>query len=343
MQARDLQRSDTKNWGAFHLATEALRDIDRFVNSFPKDVHVLEEAKSKLHNAVQKDPEFNRARYYAAIVDDMLGNPSDAVRELEELLGRNPTFKDEAEYNLGVSQYHRYYRQHILEAVSLFQKVIGESLDVVLKYMARAGLVRSFSMMVLHSSKENDEASALDFFGKAETESGALLRELEGDTSVNDKTKKEITWRVLNGRGVGVMFVSDLQKDPAKRRHQAQEALKDFREADKRSPDNWEIVCNLGSIHMRVGYTYKKQSSEGPAEKEFEKGKGYLRGVVDRIRPNYGFALYEMGRICRLEGQFGEAQLWFDRAMMIPEKDRNVGDASIGKQIEKAKKGDSTF
>jgi tetratricopeptide (TPR) repeat protein len=343
MPARDLQRSDTKNWGAFHLATEALRDIDRFVDSFPKDVRVLEEAKSKLHNAVKKDPEFNRARYYVAIVDDMLGNPSDAVHELKELLGRNPTFKDEAEYNLGVSQYHRYYRQHILEAINLFRKVIGESSDIVLKYMARAGLVRSFSMMVLHSSKESDEAAASEFFAKAETESRALLSELESDTSVNEKTKTEITWRVLNGRGVGVMFASDLQKDVARRRQQAQEALKDFREADKRSPDNWEIVCNLGSIHMRVGYTYKKQRSEGHAEKEFEKGKEYLRAVIDRIRPNYGFALYEMGRIYRLDGQFDEARQWFERAMMIPEKNRNVSDGSIEKQIEKAKNGDGAL
>lgn len=343
MQARDLQRSDTKNWAAFHLATEALRDIDRFVNSFPKDIRVLEEAKSKLHNAVQKDPEFNRARYYVAIVDDMLGNASDAVREFEELLGRNPAFRDEAEYNLGVSQYHRYYRQHILDAIKLFQKVISESGDVVLKYMARAGLVRSFSMMVLHTSRENDEAAASDFFAKAETESDALMRELERDTSVNVKTKKEITWRVLNGRGVGVMFASDLKKDATRRRHQAQEALKDFQEADKRSPDNWEIVCNLGSIHMRLGYSYEKQGSEGHAEKEFEKGRQYLRSVIDRIRPNYGFALYEMGRIYRLEGQFGKALLWFDKAMMIPEKDRNVSDGSIARQIEKAKKGDSAL
>ncbi|SRR5258708_8286489 len=343
MQSRDLQKSDTKHWGAFHLATEALRDIDRFVRSSAKDLRVLEQAKTKLQGAVQQDPEFNRARYYAAVVDDMLGNSTDAVRELEDLLARNPTFKDEAEYNLAVSYYHRYYREHMVEAVRLFQKVIGESPDVVLKYMARAGLVRSFSMMVLHSIGGSDEPGAAEFFEKVKTESGALLEELASDTSVDKRTKQEITWRVLNGRGVGFMFASDVQRDPANRRRQLQEALKDFREADDRSPDNWEIVCNLGSVHMRLGYTHKTQGSEGDAKKEFERARRYIRDVIDRIRPNYGFALYEMGRIYRVEGEFTEALRWFDKAKMIPEKDRNVRDQTIAKQIERATQGDSTL
>jgi hypothetical protein len=50
-----------------------------------------------------------------------------------------------------------------------------------------------------------------------------------------------------------------------------------------------------------------------------------------------------MGRIYRVEGDFSEALRWFDKAKMIPEKDRNVSDRSIAKQIEKTNKGDSTF
>lgn len=343
MQTRDLQKSDTKNWEAFHLATEALRDIDRFVSSSAKDPRVLEEAKAKLQGAVQQDPDFNRARYYAAVVDDMLGNSSEAVHELEDLLSRNPTFKDEAEYNLAVSYYHRYYREHVGEALRLFQKVIGESADVVLKYMARAGLVRSFSMMVLHSISGSDEAGAAEFFEKAKTESEALLQELASDESVDQRTQREITWRVLNGRGVAFMFASDLQKDPGSRRRQLQEALRDFREADRRSRDNWEIVCNFGSVHLRLGYTYKTEGSTGQAKKEFDVAKRYIRDVINRIRPNYGFALYEMGRIYRVEGDFAEARRWFDTAKMIPEKDRNVSDRSITKQIERTTKCDTSF
>jgi tetratricopeptide (TPR) repeat protein len=343
MQSKSLQRSDTKSWGAFHLATEALRDIDRFVFSSAKDLRVLEEAREKLQGAVQRDPNFNRAWYYAAIVDDMLGNSTEAVRELEELLAKNPTFKDEAEYNLAVSYYHRYYREHIVEALRLFQKVIGESADLVLKYMARAGLVRSFSMMVLHSIGGSDESGAAEFFDKAKKESGVLLEELATDTSVDQRTKQEITWRVLNGRGVGFMFASDLQKDPGSRRRQLHEALKDFREADKRSRDNWEIVCNLGSVHMRLGYTYKVGGSTGDAKKEFDVAKCYIRDVMDRIRPNYGFALYELGRIYRVEGDFSEARRWLDKAKMIPEKDRNVSDKTIAKQVERANQSDSTL
>jgi tetratricopeptide (TPR) repeat protein len=94
---------------------------------------------------------------------------------------------------------------------------------------------------------------------------------------------------------------------------------------------------------MRLGYTYKAQGSVADAKKEFEKARQYLRDVIDRIRPNYGFALYEIGRVYRLECNFNEALRWFDKAKMIPEKDRNVSDRSIAKQIEKTNKGDSTL
>jgi tetratricopeptide (TPR) repeat protein len=325
------------------LATEALRDIDRFASSSPRDLRVLEEAREKLQGAVKQDPDFNRARYYTAIVDDMLGNSTAAVRELKELLAKNPVFKDEAEYNLAVSYYHQYYREHVLEALQLFQKVIRESSDVVLRYMARAGLVRSFAMMVLHSTKEDDRSGVAEFCDKAKTQSRALLKELETDTSVDDRTKSEIKWRVLNGRGVGFMFASDVQQDLKSKRRELEEALKDFQEADRRSRDNWEIVCNLGSVHMRLGYTYNLEGSLSDAKREFDLAKRYLLDVIERIRPNYGFALYELGRTYRLEGDFSEALRWLHNAKMIPEANRNVSDKSIAKQVDKTNQKDSTF
>src|SRR5450759_204072 len=108
--------TETNVWQAFTLATDALRDIDSFVSSSSRDRAVLIAARDKLKSAVDKDPNFVRARYYSAILDDMLGQPARAVSQLEALLVEKPVFKDEAEYNLGVSHYHLYSRDQIDKA-----------------------------------------------------------------------------------------------------------------------------------------------------------------------------------------------------------------------------------
>src|ERR1017187_1799853 len=114
---------ETSNWQAFNLATEALRDIDRFVSSSSKNRTILVEARQKLAGAVHKDPSFIRAQYYSAIVDDMLGQPAKAASELERLLDQKPTFKDDGEYNLGVRYYRLYSKAKNTNATGAFENV----------------------------------------------------------------------------------------------------------------------------------------------------------------------------------------------------------------------------
>lgn len=334
---------ETSNWQAFNLATEALRDIDRFVSSSSKNRTILVEAREKLAGAVNKDPSFIRAQYYSAIVDDMLGQPAKAVSQLEHLLDQKPTFKDEAEYNLGVSYYHLYSKDQITKAIGAFENVVHQTADVPLKYMARAGLVRAFSMMVLHSSKEGNRQDASSFTEKARDSSETLLENVRSDESLDQKTKNEIKWRTLNGRGVGRMFYSDGESDSRKRKNELQQALEDFESADKLSPNNWEIVCNFGSVHMRLGGVEKLSGRDDASRQEFASARRYLQSVFVRIRPNYGFALYEMGRVCRLEGNFQEAITWFQKALAISDDERNISTKSLENEIAKARSGSDKF
>src|SRR6266852_2654590 len=144
--------TETNNWRAFNLATDALRDIDHFISSRTKSRETLLAAKQKLEAAVTKDPAFLWAQYYTAIVDDLLGQSEKAAGMLERLLLAQPAFKNEAEYNLGVSYYHQYHREPMVKAISTFEKVVEQTADdAALQYLARAGLVRALAMMVLHS------------------------------------------------------------------------------------------------------------------------------------------------------------------------------------------------
>ena len=239
--------TETNNWQAFNLATDALREIDRFVSSSSKNRNVLVDAREKLKSAVEMDPRFSRAQYYSAIVDDMLGQPANAVTQLETLIALGPDFKIEAQYNLGVSYYHLYSQDKIDKAIAAFELVATETSSSPLKYMAQAGLIRSFAMMVRHNNRAGDRARSDNSFSHVMSTSGELLQAIKSDSGLDKKTRNEVRWRVLNGRGVGRMFHSDSQVDSGTKKATLELAKSDFEEADKLSPNNWEIVCNLGS------------------------------------------------------------------------------------------------
>jgi tetratricopeptide (TPR) repeat protein len=334
---------ETNNWQAFNLATDALRDIDRFVSSSSKNRTVLVGAREKLRDAVGKDPQFSRAQYYSAIVDDMLGHSANAVSQLESLIASEPDFKIEAQYNLGVSYYHLYSRDKIDRAIAEFEFVERQTSNAALKYMAQAGLIRSFAMMVLHSNRAGDHGAAERFFRQATSTSGELLKALKSDSSLKPKTQHEVRWRALNGQGVGRMFYSDNQTDLGARKTTLDLAQSDFEAADKLSTNNWEIVCNLGSVHMRLAVVAKQSGKPETATAEFTKAHSYLKDVVDRIRPNYGFALWELGRVCRLAGDFATAIVWFEKALQVPEDERNISDKGVRVEIEKADQRSDIF
>lgn len=336
---------ETSNWQAFNLATEALRDIDRYTSSKHKPREMLVSARMKLEEAVAKAPNYLRARYYTAVVDDMLGRPGKAAYELESILEAKPDFREEVEYNLAVTYYHIYKRPEIERAINLFQTVLEQTSNPRLKLLARAGLARSLSMMVLHTYRR-DEREAQQYYEASLGECEAVLAVMNEGVEEDPRARKEIEWRVYNARGVARMFRSDMSdflEDSKKRESVLHFALNDFREADGRSRNTWDIVCNFGSVHMRLGHTYKLAGKRNASEAAFGKALEYLETVLARLRPDYGFALYEMGRIYRLKEQYDNAVNYFEQAKAVPQPDRNVSDETLGRELERALRKDSTF
>ena len=261
---------ETSNWQAFNLATEALRDIDRYVSSKQRPMEILVLAREKLSEAVAKAPDYLRARYYTAIVDDMLGSPGQAATQLESILAAEPDFKDEVEYNLAVTYYHIYTRPEIERAIDLFRTVCARASNNRLKLLAQAGLARSLSMMVLHTYRHH-EHQAQQYYEASLKECEAVLAAIDEGVEEDLKARKEIEWRVYNARGVARMFrsdMSDLLQDSERRKSLLHLALSDFREADSRSPNTWDIICNFGSVHMRLGHTYKLAGNKKRSEIE---------------------------------------------------------------------------
>src|SRR5438445_1375224 len=103
----------------------------------------------------------------------------------------------------------------------------------------------------------------------------------------------------------------ELAKRIAEKVRRVEQAIKNLGEADKLSPRNWANYCDLGSAYMRRGF-YKS------SDEDFRQGSKYLTEVVSGLRPDYGFALYELGRLHRLKGDFDGALEYFRRSLDVP-------------------------
>jgi tetratricopeptide (TPR) repeat protein len=337
-----LEPRETSNWRAFEFATAALRDMDASTLNSPPDRLLLESARAKLDAAVAEDPDFLRARYYAAVVDDLLGESKKAAATLEFVVRQKSSFRSEAEYNLAVAHYHSFGETFIGQAILEFRSVSETTGDPLIRLLARAGIVRCHAMKVLFSGRKRELGQADDEFRAARLESASVLEEIRSKpTDANRKKLSEVEWRVLNGRGVAYMFRTDYHREHVE--EDLRKALGDFSAADRLSPKNWEIVCNLGSANMRLSHLYQAENHPEQASTCFRLAAQYLTDVIERLRPGYGFALYELGRLERIAGKRDIAVHWFMRALNVPDDVRDVSRKSVEAELIAAEQGDRSF
>jgi tetratricopeptide (TPR) repeat protein len=77
---------------------------------------------------------------------------------------------------------------------------------------------------------------------------------------------------------------------------------------------------------MRIGYWTGEWRCFTEAEEK-------LVRVAQDFWPNYGFALFDLGRIHRLRGQFTMALDYFARALAVPEPERDVTTIRVRREI----------
>lgn len=334
---------ETNNPDAFLSASEGLRHIDNYRSSH--SLKSLEVAKEKFQDALRKDPDFPRARYFTGLILDLLGNPDEAVEILAKLSKEDFSFQDEIKYGLATAHFHLYYEDEVQKSIELLTAVIDNTANELLRYMARATRARCYAMMVLHSGKQSKD-NAHQYYENTRHEYQSILDELRTSRALSVQGKKEVLWRTYNAVGTAENFYSDLSDPSWYRIKSVRRALKYFKRANHVSPKNWEVVCNLGSSHMRLGFLYRQlgEISNGItsllnylpmqrwASSKFSMAKKELNRVIENIRPNYGFALYELARTYRLSGQFDKAKAFHHKAEEIPERERNVTDTRLRQQ-----------
>jgi tetratricopeptide (TPR) repeat protein len=340
---------ESRNREAFELVTDALERLDKYRET--RDMAVLKSAKEKLVSAKGKDPLYFRAHYFDAIVDDLTGNSKNAVDTFSRLLEEQPPFAEEVRYNLGVAWYHQYNHEALDHAIG-YLAASANSTNEPLRLLARAGLAQAHAMHII--PKLPDQFNAVQgqqHFDTAMTEASDAIRaaskmQRTWPFRTDPLTKvaaEDIAWAAHNARGMAIMYRSDYVPAATeesswreKRIQDLQEALQELEQAERTKARTWENYCDMASAKMRLAY-YRNDSAL------FSEALTLLDTVVKRLRPGYGFALYEMGRVYRLSGEFDNAVSHFERALAIPVADRDVGDRRLNIERDRAKRHDKTF
>jgi hypothetical protein len=271
-------------------------------------------------------------------VRDLAGASVEAIPHLERVLSAAPSpLAHEVRYNLAIACYHRYHANDVDRAIELFSDVIAsKEAPASLRLLARAGRAQAFAMRMIPRFPHRPDLNWIKgLFERVITEKQDALQELK--TTRDATVALEVHWMVHNAAGMSLMYFSDYFGDTVDKIKLVRQSLDDLTAADQHSPKNWANYCDLGSAHMRLGYW----SDRDPAE--LEKALDYLRQVVDGLRPNYGFALYEIGRAYRINRQFDHAQEWLLKSRAIPYEIRDVGDKRIEFEIALTLNKDATY
>jgi tetratricopeptide (TPR) repeat protein len=342
---------ESPNREAFELVTDALVYIDQYRNS--RDVSALGSAKQKLQSATAKDPAYFRAHYFDAIVDDLAGHPADAVKTFEKLLDERPPFIEEVRYNLGVAWYHHYNHEALDRAIESFTAVLRGSTDELLSILAHAGLAQAHAMHMIPKRPDQPDLEQIrSHYARASEEADWVLQTLQHDERRRPAKAKfsadsaaEAGWTAHNARGMAYMYHTDYLPTPADTKYWSDErvrvlqnAIAELDEAERLSPRNWANYCDMASARMRLAF-YQQSNAL------FAEARTLLTTVVERLRPDYGFAWYEIGRVLRLSGDFGTAAGHFERVIKMRADGRFV-DVNVGRlqgELDRARAGDRSF
>jgi tetratricopeptide (TPR) repeat protein len=344
---------ETKSREAFELVTDALELVDEYQDS--RDVEKLKHATEKLASARERDPNYFRAQYYDAIVDDLAGRSKEAVKKLSVLAAQPSPLINEVRYNLGLAEYHEYNHEALERAIEQFSIVLKNVSSPALRLRSKAGLAQAYAMHMIPKKPDEADITAIERYKTLALDcASAVLRDLRKQRyrwlylrkpDLDSKVASEIGWTAHNAKGMALMYFADyLPRRPdesatemsGRRLATLQSSLTELSEAEHCKAGDWANRCDMGSVNMRIGYFNNDK-------RYFHTALDLLRSVVDRLRPDYGFAIYEMGRTYRLMGQFDQAALNFEAALQIPISQRDVSDRRLNIELERARKKDATF
>jgi tetratricopeptide (TPR) repeat protein len=335
-----LTMSTDKN-EALSLAAKGLAAIERYLDDGGSEA--LDDARVSLESATKIDPEYYLPLYYLALIEFTLHKYANSARRFEFVSKNAPNDKIRQESHDNSVAAKNYALIQKIGRLSLdtsnFRKSSLRSeteqplplkaLENLRSLHASAIAARTQALSGIRVDPEilaaNDQERQI--LWEAEMGAISLAEKVISSTarfssSVELVIKKETEKpRVvaLNALAKANMFLTDYFFETHEKLRRLRKAQSDLEKCGKLFPDDWVIHCDLGACHLRLGYW--EQSAD-----EFATARQYLDKVSDKsgLRPGYGLALYQIGRIHRLRGEFDSAMELLEHVGNLSEPRRDV-------------------
>jgi tetratricopeptide (TPR) repeat protein len=149
-----------------------------------------------------------------------------------------------------------------------------------------------------------------------------------------------------NANGMSNMYLTDyVVREAQQRRSHLDTALKSLDNADKELPRDWANTCDMGSVHLRLAVLARETDIVDTAkiESHFAAAKERLTHVINELRPEYGFALFELGILHRVWGKWTEAFGFMQRALQVPKQYRDVSDNDVAAEQARIGQQDNSY
>lgn len=337
----------TNNHQAFESLTNALKAIERYYHS--RSIPDVEQASSSIDDALAQDNDYGLAIYYKGIVLDLIGKPADAPKYFERILTEcdEPNLEIETRFNLGVVFYHQYSHQYLEQAKFYFDQVIEKARDAKLKHLAQAHLAQTHAMWMIPSDDQHPDKQK-DVSNEVHQHIEHHFKECQTLVEKLRKVKRKQPRLIAtyeNANGMSNMYYTDyVAREVSIRGSHLKVARDSLLMAEKHLPNDWANTCDLGSVELRLAVLARdSEKPDAEVDAHFSVGSDQLLRVVNKLRPNYGFALSELGRLHRVWGKWDEADEYQEKASRIKLKYRDLSDKKIEKERERISERDNSY
>jgi len=337
----------TNNSQAFESLTDTLRAIDHYYQNH--NILDVEQASDRIDDALAQDSDYGLAVYYKGVVLDLIGKPADAPEYFERILNEcnEPNLEIETRFNLGVVYYHRYGHRFLEQAKSYFDQVIEKTRDAKLKHLAQAHLAQTHAMW-MHPSKKQHPDKQMQVSDEVRQHIEHHFKECQKLVAKLRKVKGKQTRLIAtyeNANGMSNMYYTDYVAHEASiRGNHLKIALDSLLTAEEHLPNDWANTCDLGSVELRLAVLARDiEKPDAKVDAHFSAGRDHLLRVIDKLRPNYGFAFYELGRLHRVWKKWDEADDFQEKALQVKLKYRDISDEGVEKERERISNKDNSY
>jgi hypothetical protein len=320
-------------------ALEATNDAMQYVEAYMlgRQTFDINRAEQSIERALGHDRDYSVAVFYRGVIHDLAGTPADAVPHFQRILSEldHTELRRQTRFSLGVAYYHQYSHRWLEKAAEQLNEVISaEDSEISVLAEATAVLAQVHAMWIrpatgMDTRTEECRQHMEEHFKKCNQYAASL--QPWGDQLA------QVAAPAANAVGMANMYMTDyLHTDYESWKQHLITAEEHLKMAQEWLPRDWANTCDIGSLWLRRGMLARKypEQTEESVDECFQKAKDALDRVVDELRPDYGFALYELGRLHRYWGKFDDAVKYQDRAMEIPERYRDINDASVEQESE---------